>query len=901
MVSKPNLNIKLEQPKEFNAQKLANKKVLGVKVLNSSQRSKVIQGGNDVKKAKGDINGAQKDINEAADDVDRGFEEQDNVNAQAEDAQASAEQGMSAEELDAETENLSQDAELALAKGQVFTELNDVLVTDFADFTDESEGTLELLDTSLEEDNAISEEIESLAEEAEALASKLEGSEQPAGEGADENPAVTGATTPNAAPVAAPVAPQNAPQNAPAVSDGMGGVVNPESDGTGAGLKSAYSLTTGADADAQTNPAPARSMARSSQKGGIITGANPAPQGTTPVQTAAVPATPATVNPTAPVVNTPTTNPAAPVNPANPAGGTTPATGAGNSEVSGDTPADDSNEDVAQLEDLKTKMDELSGRHTELGETITTTSADATANAEAKKEEVQKNAEDADALVEEGNTAQSGLEKTTQILTQANQYGQYTKMAGLATKTVGAGLMGTGLALNMTGGTMSGVGAGICGVGAMLMSVGAPLCALFGIGTPIVGAGGTTTGAGVSVTGGGASLTGAGSGLYSAGQTSREIGEVTEKVGTGVTLAASAGLTGVQISQGNWVGAISSGMSVAASSMSFAQGLGAFTNTAGKVAEGFQTATKVVTAASATFNTAVAAAEGNIGGMVTGGFSMVSAGAGFMDGNAANIVGSAASFANSGFGMYQAIDSGDTLSIIQNGLGVMNSGANLLENAGVNTSVGITAYEGTEYAREPELNPDGTVKTDEQGNVIYKKENDNYVMKRDENGNVIKTKIQRGVEYERGADGNVVYKDGKPVVKTSGSTGSGSTTPTTTPTKSNAPANGSDKPNETKAENGNLDGNNNNASWKADTSKSGTVKFSDITGWTSSAWSEASGLVNTYNTVTGKNNDNGSGSVDEGEVAETKKEEDKKEQQPIDYSTLFGKTSNKYKGIRGTR
>ena len=41
MVSKSDLNVKLEAPKNFNASKIANKKICGVRVISSSNRSKI--------------------------------------------------------------------------------------------------------------------------------------------------------------------------------------------------------------------------------------------------------------------------------------------------------------------------------------------------------------------------------------------------------------------------------------------------------------------------------------------------------------------------------------------------------------------------------------------------------------------------------------------------------------------------------------------------------------------------------------------------------------------------------------------------------------------------------------------------------------------------------------------
>ena len=817
-------NIKLKQPKEFNAQKLANKKVMGVRVLKASQRADVIKGGEDVKTARTEIKGAQGDIDDAADEVDRGLDEQDKVESQAEEAQNSSSQGMSAEELDAETELLGQSSVLAQAKTQEFTEIGETLEEDFEAFTEDSETKIEDMNNSLEEYDGISEEIVALSEEAEALNAEIEAN---AG-GSASAPA----GTPAGAPASAP-----AKQFTPS-SDGMGGVVDPASDGTGAGTRSAYSLTTGADAQPQS--APAMAPRKAPGKGGLITGTNPAPAAPTPTPVPQnAPAVPT------PVAETPTTETPTTETPTDTTGGAgAPNNGGANTEYQ------------TRSADLKSRMDDANARQEVVSDNITTTTTAVNEDVDARTEVVNTNNENANALVEEGNNQMSGLEKTSQILTQANQYGQYIKLAGTATKTVGAGLMGTGLAMNASGGTISGLGAAISGIGAALTSIGAPLCAVFGIGVPITAAGGATAGAGASTTSGGAALTGAGSGIYSAGQTAHTIGEATEKVGTGVTLAATAGLTGVAAAQGDWKGALTSGLSVATSAMSFAEGLGVLKGATEGVVKGFETTSKVLNAASATFNTTMAAIDGNVNGMISGSFSMLSAGSSFGNGKTANILGSSASFANSSFGLYQAIDAGDGLGIVQNSLGVMNSGANLLENAGVDTSLGLTAYEGTKY--EYELDENGNIKTAPDGTPI---------VKTDENNKPIKHKVVRG-------------------------SGSGS---------AGATDNGS-KPNDGTEQNSDLNGNNSNASWKADTSKSDKVKLSDVTGWTSGLWSEGNNLVNTYNTIAGNNND---GSGDAGEetptdtTGTTEETPQNKKKKPTDYNNLFRNTSNRYRGTRG--
>ena len=62
---KLNLNITLESPQQFNAKKIANKKVMGVKVLSSSQQRKVYEGSDKITDAQGEIKGSQGQIDES--------------------------------------------------------------------------------------------------------------------------------------------------------------------------------------------------------------------------------------------------------------------------------------------------------------------------------------------------------------------------------------------------------------------------------------------------------------------------------------------------------------------------------------------------------------------------------------------------------------------------------------------------------------------------------------------------------------------------------------------------------------------------------------------------------------------------------------------------------------------
>ena len=74
-VQKPDLNITLENPTQINAKKIANKKVMGIRVLNSSQRSQVYQGRDKISDAQSEIKDSQNQIDDTNYDVDKAFDQ----------------------------------------------------------------------------------------------------------------------------------------------------------------------------------------------------------------------------------------------------------------------------------------------------------------------------------------------------------------------------------------------------------------------------------------------------------------------------------------------------------------------------------------------------------------------------------------------------------------------------------------------------------------------------------------------------------------------------------------------------------------------------------------------------------------------------------------------------------
>ena len=76
-VQKPDLNITLENPTQINAKKIANKKVMGIRVLNSSQRSQVYQGRDKISDAQSEIKDSQNQIDDTYITIKNGLIEVD--------------------------------------------------------------------------------------------------------------------------------------------------------------------------------------------------------------------------------------------------------------------------------------------------------------------------------------------------------------------------------------------------------------------------------------------------------------------------------------------------------------------------------------------------------------------------------------------------------------------------------------------------------------------------------------------------------------------------------------------------------------------------------------------------------------------------------------------------------
>jgi len=246
MVSQPKIDVKLEAPKSINASKIANKRIMGIRVLSSSQRRQVYKGSDEIDNAQREVKETTKDLNKASNQQGDACQEGTETEESGEDSGDQKEEDLSTDDIGAITnENVTASSDLALEHSTMledmleeFDELNDSI-------TEENDADYEILEDSVEELECLSSEIDELNAELEALT-----------EGQDGSGAAT-TTAPSPAPAMAP---------APPASDGMGGVVDEAFDGTGSGAKSAYSLSTATEtqedqAKNPTAPAPAPMLA----------------------------------------------------------------------------------------------------------------------------------------------------------------------------------------------------------------------------------------------------------------------------------------------------------------------------------------------------------------------------------------------------------------------------------------------------------------------------------------------------------------------------------------------------------------------------------------------------------------------------------------------------------------
>ena len=220
---------------------------------------------------------------------------------------------------------------------------------------------------------------------------------------------------------------------------------------------------------------------------------------------------------------------------------------------------------TARTQEIYARLLEIENQNTDLQETIIQCSDTATElqlnYAEGTETNVVTTAE---ASNEQATQGSADSQVSGQAFAKITEYGNYTKLAGIATQAVGVGMTVTGsttvaagTGVKAAGGVMQGLGAGLKSLGASLL----PGVFTAPAGSAVTGAGIGVTGAGQTTITVGNSVTVVGKGLGQAGMTTQKVGKATQAVGNATIAVGSAGTTVTNITNGNWLGALASGLS----------------------------------------------------------------------------------------------------------------------------------------------------------------------------------------------------------------------------------------------------------------------------------------------------------------------------------------------------
>ena len=738
-VSKPNLNIQLKTPEQINADKIANKRIMGIRVLSSSQRKEVYKGRDGIDDAQYKVKDTQNKIDDSANKTDsacnQGEDTEDQKNDGVNQEGTSHSADAQGKQLTATTASSSDTAlshieELENAQEE-FDELSETILED-------NEADYEILEESSDALEDFSTDIEDLNAELEALTSEST---------SEDAPVDTAAPAPlMAAPAPAPVA------EAP-VTDGMGGVVDANFDGTGSGANSAYSLSTATETEENNQE--------------IAAGRRSAPAAPAP---APAPIAPAPVA-QAPVAPAPT-------------------------ETAQDTPVEEP-EVNPEIKEKEAEIEDKEAEAEELGTTFTETNDAITERSEEQIEYATTYAEDADAIVQEGEEANEGTAKARAVFGKISEVGQFTQQVGNMTEFAGKGLQATGLIIQTCSDSTATLSGTLGILASTLFGIGTPLVPVFGSGTGIV-AGGTTTGVSSGETGTtSVILSGTAKGLYQAGTVTEQVGHGIGIAGKATSAIGSAGTTVCDIADGNWLGAITNGLSAASNGLAVAGGLGDVVGEAGELSksakETIDTIQKGISTAQSTIQMGVAISEGNVEGMITGAAS-VAGNAFSLGGNekAGNLINGAVGVYSNGKATVEAVADGNILGAVMNGMSTVQNGLKVASNMdGIGGKFGEKLQKGVNkllYKETPdyeevkvyEKNEDGTDKVDGQGNKIVAKNEDgtDKVIKqvktydhdiKDKNGNVIHKKGDIQMSHKKGEEVDVkvyyekVDKDGNKI------------------------------------------------------------------------------------------------------------------------------------------
>ena len=630
MVSQPKIDVKLESPKSINASKIANKKICGIRVLSSSQRSQVYKGSSEIDKAQYEVKNTTKDLNKASNKQGEACQEGTETEENKEDSEDQHEDDLSTDDIGAMTnENVTASSNLALEHSEMlegmleeFDELNDSI-------TEENDADYEILEESGEELECLSSEIDELNAELERLTEGKDGS--------------------SAAPASAPTpAHAMAPAKAPAApaSDGMGGVVDEAFDGTGSGANSAYSLSTATETqeDQAKNPTAAAAPAP-------MLASAPAPLAS------AAPATPTAA---------PTT---------------------------GSTNTTDASGDAARIEEISTEIEEKSTRATELSETTTASQEAIETRSTETSEHYTEQTEISQGIVDDGETANEATYGAREFFQDMQQIGDFTKQTGEIVEKVGQELQITGIVIDAVGdGTMK-LGQGIGAIAKSLIGIGAPLVPAWGSGTGIVAGGSSAEVSSDTTTAGGIVLKGTAKTLHQVGSVTEKVGDVTKTAGQFTLAGAYAGTTACDIADGNWLGAITNGLIAVSNGLSGVQGLGdaigksaelceKAAGTIEKIQSGIEMAQKGIAVG-------VAIDQGDWESLAVNATSLTGQ---CIGGKAGALMVDSASTYTATKATVNAIQDGDVLGAITNGTGAIQSGMKLTQDIDANFGTKIEKF-----------------------------------------------------------------------------------------------------------------------------------------------------------------------------------------------------------------
>lgn len=427
-------------------------------------------------------------------------------------------------------------------------------------------------------------------------------------------------------------------------SDGFGGIVGANFDGTGEGVRSAYSLSIPVT---QKESSPA---SEGDEEGGIINPKSaPAPQPQAPAPQAPAPQAPA------------------------------PQAGGNNG---GGAPASNNvAQYMSQIEANSAKMTEINQR------TIDAINA-GTAQLEGKIAETEARLAETSVYSEKQQQIKDNCAIAGQVINTVSTIGGITNTVGTATVVAGGVMMSVGSGVTSLGGILT-------TVGATLSAVGTPLIPVFGSGTPVVAAGAVTGTAG-------GTTTGTGTGLTTAGVTTANIGSNVMAVGNLITVGAevasvvnSSVSVAVDIQAGVTDGLFDSLTQIATEGLNVAAKFVPGGGIAAKAIEGAKASVSVAQGIKATVE---AAEDGDVKGAIKSGLGALAstasaasnfggaAGAGKGFTNAMSYVKDGSQAINSGISTYEAIEEGNVSDAITNGLSALSSVASGFNTATANGS-----------------------------------------------------------------------------------------------------------------------------------------------------------------------------------------------------------------------